>query len=134
MTVRRSTAVAALSLLLALSGCQKKPAGAGEPSGPVAPEPTVLPTAKVPTVGPNSPPGAIGIATTPDPATCDADKLGPYLNLLPTATAKGEIADKAAPHPVRYVRRNDLGSGAAEPDRVTAVLGADGRIKQFRCG
>jgi hypothetical protein len=75
-----------------------------------------------------------GIGTRPDPALCGADKLMPYLNLLPTSTARGEIARTVGHNRVRYVEPHEADTPAIRPDRLTVTLGVDGRIKKFACG
>ncbi|MBO0750339.1 MAG: hypothetical protein J2O44_07930, partial [Porphyrobacter sp.] len=71
----------------------------------------------------------------PQPTPCGAEKLQPYLNLLPTSTARDEIAKTLGHNRVRYI---GLAQAKAAPapnsTRVTAGLGADGRIKEFTCG
>ena len=56
------------------------------------------------------------------------------MNLLPTATAKDEIAKTLGHNRVRYVQPGQAVTQEFRPDRLTVELGVDGRIKQFRCG
>jgi hypothetical protein len=131
----RSIAVL-LTAGLVLSACQQ---AGGEPSD-ATPTPTATVTVTVPapvaTGGSPSPEPAAtkGIAPTPDPEQCGADKLGPYLNLLPTSTAKEEIAKTVGHNRIRYLEPGDVVTQEFRPDRLTARLGVDGRIKQFACG
>jgi hypothetical protein len=131
MTVRLLATLIALVMLL--SGCHK----AGNPTPPsptpVATVTEVVPV-PVPVQSPSPSPSGKGIATKPDPALCGADKLMPYLNLLPTSTAKGEIARTAGHNRIRYVAAGARTPDEFRPDRLTVELGVDGRIKQFRCG
>lgn len=76
---------------------------------------------------------AKGIGTTPDPKLCGANKLEPYLNLLPTSTAKSEIAKTVGHNRIRYLEPG-AAAGGSQPSRLTAQIGVDGRIQQFRCG
>ena len=118
---------------LATTACQQRETSTPAPSPtPVA---TVTVAVPVPVASPTPEPvHTKGIRPTPDPMLCGADKLGPYLNLLPTSTAKGEIARTVGHNRVRYVIPTDVPSEEFKPDRVTAELGVDGRIKLFRCG
>jgi hypothetical protein len=102
---------AALAAFLALSACHKS---ARTPAAPAAPAPAA-----------SAQPGA-----TP----CGAEKLHNYLNLLPTSTAKDEIAATVGHDRIRYVGPNDVTTREFREDRLTADIGVDGRIKAFRCG
>jgi hypothetical protein len=119
---------------LALASCQQPP---DNPSAPT-PTPTATVTVAVPalsgTAGTPTPVHSKGIATAPDPEPCGADKLGPYLNLLPTSTAKEEIAKTVGHDRIRYLEPKDVVTQEFRPDRLTARLGVDGRIKEFACG
>jgi hypothetical protein len=71
----------------------------------------------------------------PPPTTCGADKLLNYLNLLPTTTAKDEIAKTLGHNRIRYVGLQEAqATESPTSNRVTAGLSADGRIKEFTCG
>lgn len=71
----------------------------------------------------------------PPSTACGADKLLNYLNLLPTTTAKDEIAKTLGHNRIRYVGLQEAkATESATSNRVTAGLGADGRIKEFTCG
>lgn len=135
MTVRRVVALAALGM--AVTACNST-----TPSGAAAPTPTPTTTVTqvvavpVPVASPEMS-GSLsgkGVAPKPDPALCGADNLMPYLNLLPTSTAKDEIAKTVGHNRIRYVQPGQAITQEFRPDRLTVELGVDGRIKQFRCG
>ena len=65
---------------------------------------------------------------------CGADKLGRWLNVLPTAEVKGQIAATVGQRPIRYIGPGDAVTMDFSPARLNVELGADGRIKVFRCG
>lgn len=119
---------------LTLAACQRQ---AETPSAAPVPTPTATVVVPVPvpvaTSTADSATPAKGIGTAVDPKLCGADKLNPYLNLLPTATAKGEIAKTVGHNRIRYTQ-----AGApltdSQPTRLTAEIGVDGRIQQFHCG
>ena len=119
---------------LTLAACQRH--AQAPPAAPV-PSPTATVVVPVPvpvaTSTADSSTPAKGIGTAVDPKLCGADKLNPYLNLLPTTTAKSEIAKTVGHNRIRYTQ-----SGAAaadgQPTRLTAEIGVDGRIQQFHCG
>jgi hypothetical protein len=132
MTTRSIAALIAAGL--ALSACQ---ANGGDPSeaNPTPGTPATVAAPATTTESPSPEPvGAKGIAPTPDPDKCGADKLGPYLNLLPTSTAKEEIAKTVGHDRIRYVGPDDVTTREFREDRLTARLGVDGRIKSFGCG
>jgi hypothetical protein len=121
---------------LSVAGCQE-PANSADPT----PTPTETVTIPVPVPVPATSETAAedtihkkGIDPEPDPTLCGADKLAPYLNLLPTSTAKEEIAKTVGHSRIRYVGPNDATTRDFRPDRLNAVLGVDGRIKKFGCG
>lgn len=65
---------------------------------------------------------------------CGAGKLGRWLNVLPTEDVKREIAATVGERPIRYYTEGDPVTMDFNPARLNAELGADGRIKRFRCG
>ena len=133
MTARTWTALT--SMALALGGCDN--ASQPAPAATATPGPTATVTQPAPTSTAQTPlPGRTeAFSVTPQPTPCGAEKLQDYLNLLPTSTAKDEIARSLGHNRVRYV---PLEQAKAEPSpgstRVTAAIGVDGRIKQFGCG
>lgn len=104
-------------------------------------EPTLPPTAATPAeatavpektpVPPDQPAGA---ANDGDDEQCGADKLGRWLNVLPTKTVKTEIAATVGERPIRYYTQGDPITMDFNPARLNVELGVDGRIKVFRCG
>jgi hypothetical protein len=132
MTAKPCIALAGLAL--ALSACQKNPEA---PSvTPATPEPTVTVTTAAPTPTPTTPVprSSKPVVVAQEPTLCGAEKLSNYLNLLPTSTAKDEIARSVGHNRIRYVGPNDVITQEFRGDRLTAELGVDGRIKEFRCG
>lgn len=94
---------------------------------------------------PMTSPAAIGsVAPVPTPTQttgtpvavdeCGAGKLGRWLNLLPTETIKADIAATVGQRPIRYYRQGDPITMDFSAARLNVELGADGRIKLFRCG
>ena len=85
---------------------------------------------------PSEPQGDATGAQIPEPTTdeCGADRLGRYLNVLPTETIKAEIADRVEHDRIRYIAPGDMVTQDLRPDRLNVETGVDGRIKLFRCG
>jgi hypothetical protein len=122
--------IALAGLPLALAACQKQP----EPA-PAAPESAPTAVASAPTVAAPAPTRTTTVSTTPEPTACGAENLQNYLNLLPTSTAKDEIALTLGHRRVRYVPlEQEKAEAAPTSTRVTAGIGVDGRIKEFSCG
>jgi hypothetical protein len=65
---------------------------------------------------------------------CGAEKVGKWLNTLPTADVKADIARTVGERPIRYYTQGDPVTMDFSPARLNVELGADGRIKLFRCG
>jgi hypothetical protein len=97
----------------------------------VSPSPTPSAAASTPTISLAE--GSTTLTVTPPPTPCGAEKLFNYTNLLPTSTAKEEIARTLGHDRVRYVPLKPEPT-ASDKNRVTAELGVDGRIKKFVCG
>jgi hypothetical protein len=119
-----------VALAMVLAACRNSPAA---PHASPTPAATATEVVTVPSPS-NSSTSGKGIVTAPDPVGCGADKLMPYLNLLPTSTAKNEIARTVGHNRIRYVEPGQPTTRDFRPDRLTVTLGVDGRIKQFRCG
>jgi len=120
---------------LALAACQRHAENTAVAPVPT-PTATVVVAVPVPVATGAADSAAVpakGIGTTPDPKLCGADKLSPYLNLLPTATAKSEIAKTVGHNRIRYTQAG-IASDESQPGRLTAEIGIDGRIQQFHCG
>lgn len=121
-------------LLASLAACQAEGTGEGVP-----PESTEA-AAEVPVVSENVVPQS-GPEATPtlesgeaDDSQCGADKLGRWLNVLPTETVKADIAETVGERPIRYYTQGDPITMDFSPARLNVELGVDGRIKVFRCG
>jgi len=150
MALKTFLALAAATVLAACHQQAQNAAGSnaqtvvpGPPSGrnasaPAAP--AALPATPQPSSGSGTPTPTISLANgsttltvTPVPTPCGAEKLSDYANLLPTSTAKEEIARTVGHHDIRYVPlKTPLDTNRS--DRLTAELGVDGRIKKFACG
>lgn len=73
---------------------------------------------------------------TATPATdeCGANKLGDYLNLLPTSDVLAKIRAVLGHDRIRTIRPGDAVTMDFRPDRLNVEIGEDGRIKRLRCG
>lgn len=105
--------LAAALVVPALAACS--PGGTGDPVTPAS-EPAAEP------------------ATDAGDSTCGADKLGRWLNVLPTEDMKAEIAAAVGERRIRYYTQGDPITLDFNPARLNVELGEDGRIKLFRCG
>jgi hypothetical protein len=126
------TVVILLAAGLALSACGQS---AETPAAEATAQPTatVVKVIEVPTPEHTAAPAAVEVVQKA--TVCGAEKLQAYLNLLPTATAKDEIAKTLGHNRVRYVGLEEAKSAAsASSTRVTGGLGPDGRVKVFTCG
>lgn len=128
--------IALLSAVLVLTACQKSSEEAAvAPATPervttVAPPPAAPPATASPV-----PDHSASVSVTPEATPCGAEKLQNYLNLLPTSTAKDEIARTLGHNRVRYIPlAQEKAEAAPTSTRVTAGVGVDGRIKEFACG
>lgn len=134
----RSFAILGLALVLAACGEQPEEgqaapeAGATGTSAVAAPQTTEPNQATAPETP--LPSSSTSVTVSPQPTECGAEKLQNYLNLLPTVTAKDEIAKTVGHNRIRYVGPDDVTTKEFRADRLTAALGVDGRIKEFRCG
>ena len=107
--------------------------GAGDPTtegaaSTVPEQPAVTPDRPTPKGN------ATTVSAEADEAGCGADKLGRWLNVLPTETVKTEIAATVGERPIRYYTQGDPITMDFSQSRLNVELGADGRIKLFRCG
>lgn len=134
---RPTLALVALATLFA-AACQDQ-APAGEPTasegiaveaGDESPTPMTLPVRPEETV----PPPTTSIETEAGDSQCGADKLGRWLNVLPTEPIKAEIAATVGERPIRYYTQGDPITMDFSAARLNVELGEDGRIKLFRCG
>lgn len=122
--------LAAMALLCA---CQQRGESADEVPPGELPTPTAAPMPAAPPPAPISPSPTAG-DVEPDPSQCGADKLQRFLNLLPTLTARKDIAAAVGDKPIRYIEPGDIVTQDMRPERLNVETGVDGRIKRFRCG
>ena len=132
---------ALIAATLALSACEKRaetPTTSAALPSAAATEAAVSPAAAQPSADATEasplPAATKSVSVTPEPTPCGAEKLTNYLNLLPTSTAKDEIAKTVGHTNIRYVGPNDVTTREFRADRLTADVGVDGRIKRFHCG
>ena len=126
--------IAAAALLFAsLAACQAQ--GSKEPATPEAG--TSATGAAIPDTIPE-PADAVAVAARNSgeaaDSGCGADKLGRWLNVLPTDDVKAEIAATVGKRAIRYYGQGDPITLDFSPQRLNVELGEDGRIKLFRCG
>jgi hypothetical protein len=120
------------SAALALAGC-----GQAEHRASTASDaPAARPSAEPPAPSESAVPEAGATRPSPGPAAdeCGADKLGDYLNLLPTSDAMAKIRKAIGHDRIRTINPGDMVTMDFRPDRLDIELGVDGRIKRFRCG
>ena len=137
--IPRPFSILGVAWVLALAACHHRPqpsAAAPEPAVTATPAPIATPSptptgASTPTISLAE--GSTTVTVSPAPTPCGAEKLSNYLNLLPTSTAKDEIARTLGQHDIRYVPLQPPPL-MNQPGRVTAEVGVDGRIKKFACG
>jgi hypothetical protein len=142
-----------MAAILAVSACHQQAQNAAGSAAPAAvpgpPGSRNTPTPAAPVALPPTPQSSSGSGTltptislangsttvtvNPAPTPCSAEKLSNYANLLPTSTAKDEIARTVGHHDIRYAPLNTP-LDANRSGRLTAELGVDGRIKRFACG
>lgn len=118
-------------LIVGLAGC-----GAEGDRASATPESTATATTAIPNTIPE-PADAEAAALSSGEAgdsDCGADKLGRWLNVLPTDDVKAQIAAAAGERPIRYIAPGDAVTLDFSPSRLNIELGDDGRIKLFRCG
>jgi hypothetical protein len=110
---------------LTLAGCDRTDRQAPAPSESLVPLPSAQPA-----------PGGDSTQPSPEPAAdeCEADKLGDYLNLLPTSDAMARIRAAVGHNRIRTINPGDAVTMDLRPDRLNIEVGVDGRIKLFRCG
>jgi hypothetical protein len=120
-------------LIAALAGCEAE--GDQEPAAPEA-----APTAAEAAIPDTIPEPADAVAAAAqssgegDDTVCGADKLGRWLNVLPTDDVKAAISEAVGDRPIRYYTQGDPITMDFSPARLNVELGPDGRIKLFRCG
>ena len=125
---------AAAALIASLAACDA--AGTDEPAVTETTE-TAAEGAVVSQTVPDRPTGEEATelqSADADDNQCGADKLDRWLNVLPTDDVKREIAATVGERPIRYYGQGDPITMDFSPARLNVELGADGRIKLFRCG
>jgi hypothetical protein len=122
--------LALIALTLGLGGCD----GAGNPEKP-EPTETGVDTGARTNPGNSADEASPAMnASEPEATECGADKLGRWLNVLPTETVKAEIREAVGHDRIRYIAPGDVVTMDFRPDRLKVETGDDGRIKLFRCG
>jgi hypothetical protein len=133
--MKSKSCLALVSAALALTACHQEsadPADRGAAQEVVAPPVTPPPSA---IATPPTPSHSGAVSVTPEATPCGAEKLQNYLNLLPTSTAKDEIARTLGHNRVRYISlEQEKADANPTSSRVSAGIGVDGRIKEFGCG
>lgn len=117
---------------LALGGCGK--ADDGTPASPQSAQPQPLPP-ELPGPATQAPePGVTRPSPEPAADECGADKLGQFLNLLPTSDAMAKIEQAVGHRRIRTIKPGDVVTMEFRAERLNLEIGVDGRIKRFRCG
>ncbi|MGX7895388.1 I78 family peptidase inhibitor [Tsuneonella sp. HG222] len=125
--------IAFVSLVLAACTAGETPADSPSPS----PTATETASADDPAVVSEQAVGEAQQAPQPadaDASQCEAEKVGEFVNAQPTAETKAAIADAVGDRPIRYYTQGDPITMDFNVARLNVELGADGRIKLFRCG
>ena len=122
--------VAAVALIVSLAACEAE--GTEQPASPEVTE-TVAEEVVVSEQQPDARANASPESSEANHG-CGADKLGRWLNVLPTAEVKTQIAANVGQRTIRYIGPGDVVTMDFSPVRLNVELGEDGRIKQFRCG
>jgi hypothetical protein len=110
-------------------------AGCGSQTPDSEPAATESPTAAAENLPAMTPaPDTAEVASEPDVDEWGAGKLSRWLNVLPTETVMKEIADTVGKRTIRTYTQGDPITMDFSAARLNVELGADGRIKVFRCG
>lgn len=126
--------LAAVALIVALAACGTE--GSDEPPIPETAA-TATEVAPIPdTISEPADAEAAAVQNTgeAEDSGCGADKLGRWLNVLPTDDVKRGIAAAVGERPIRYYTQGDPITMDFSPARLNVELGEDGLIKLFRCG
>jgi hypothetical protein len=124
----------------ALAGCGPDDKQAPAPTESLVPLPSEQPAPPAPGPAAGAPEDVGESAAAPQPSVtpaaepCGADRLGDYLNLLPTSDAMDKIRDTVGHDRIRAINPGDVVTQDLRPDRLNIEIGVDGRIKHFRCG
>lgn len=122
--------------VLALAGCDGSGTQAPVPTESLVPLPSEQPAPPAPGPEAGAPETGGSTQPSPEPAAdeCGADKLGSYLNQLPTTDAMDKIRKAIGHDRIRAINPGDMVTQDLRPDRLNIEIGEDGRIKRFRCG
>jgi hypothetical protein len=120
-------------LALALAGCGATDRQAPAPSESLVPLPTTQPAPPAPEPSPAPP---VSTRPSPEPAAneCGADKLGAFVNQLPTTETMDAVRRAVAHDRIRPIKPGDVVTMDYRADRLNVEIGVDGRIRLFRCG
>ena len=127
---RHPILVPILAAVLGLSACD----AANDSEPPSEPAATATEAARTNPETPADEASPTMNANEPEATACGADKLGRWLNVLPTETIKAEIREAVGHDRIRYIAPGDVVTMDFRPDRLNVETGVDGRIKLFRCG
>lgn len=119
-------------LALTLAACSQPENRAPAASDAPIPAPTTQPAPPSDSAKPE--PGVTRPSPEPAADECGADKLGSYVNQLPTSDAMAKIRAAVGHDRIRTIRPGDVVTMDLRPDRLNIEIGPDGRIKLFRCG
>lgn len=125
------------AVLLLLVACDPGEAPGAPDAGVERAAPAATPAPASPTTTPAATDEAEATATPSEQAgdPCGADKVRTrWLNALPTDEVKAAIAEAVGERRIRYYGEDDAITMDFSADRLNVVTGADGRIKEFRCG
>ena len=124
--------IASLTLAACGSGNQQAPA----PSESLVPLPSTQPAppAPAPEATATEQGGSAQPSVEPAADECGANKLGDYVNQLPTSDAMDKIRAAIGHDRIRTINPGDAVTMDMRPDRLNIEVGKDGRIKLFRCG
>ena len=107
----------AIAVPLALAACAPVPSDEPAPTAQAGPTDTPL-------YGPQDGEDRCGAAKASER----------WLNALPSAEVKAEIATAVGERRIRYYGEGDPITMDFSEERLNVVLGKDGRMKEFRCG
>lgn len=119
--------IAAALLIAPLAACGREDSGERSEHAKVV---TPAPSAEAAVT--EAPPSAR--PTRGNDAACGADKVGRWLNALPTGEVMLDIGRAAGQPTMRYYNQGEPITQDLRAGRLNVEIGADGRIKRFHCG
>ena len=121
---------------LAVAACDQRSADdpASVASDAAMSERTAAPGAETGAPSPAPTTSGAPIADEAEDTVCGADKLGAYLNTLPTTDILAKVRAAVGHDRVRTIAPGEAVDADLRPDRLNIEAGVDGRIKRFRCG